>query len=284
MSTPTVEEQVSVNGLLMGPGTPYELLDFDAWSRQVRHAEQDRAWDSGSWSGREDDASTTVPLRILTHGDQSSGAWLALHWQLVAAFRASSHDVELRYLIGGTEYVMFGRPRMIQPEVKRIGTGMVFTKAAFQALDPRSYSAIEHTETIGLPSTTGGLMAPFTAPFTVAATVIAGSVSITNAGTAPTGLLLRIDANAAALADPRVSLQVGDDPTTVLRANLTLSAGQWLELDTKARTARLNGTTSRSGQVSGTWPLLQPGTATLGFDAGIYSDSAQLTATWRDAW
>src|SRR5690606_27793991 len=89
---------------------------------------------------------------------------------------------------------------------------------------------------------TGGL----TVPFTIPAQVSAGRATLVNAGTSDVGLRLRID---GPVVEPRVTL-LTDQGTAVLRLNLTVGAGQWLDIDTAARTVYLNGVASRRGQAS----------------------------------
>jgi hypothetical protein len=63
-----------------------------------------------------------------------------------------------------------------------------------------------------------------------------------------------------------------------------LGAGESLTIDTRARTAYVNGGVSRRGRVVGDWFLLEPGSSEIAFAAAAYDASAQLTVTWRDAW
>lgn len=286
MAVPTVDSQVSVAGLLLGPDTSYTLVDFNPWGKTNRTTQTDkRAWAHGSWSGRELIDEVVVPIRVFIDTDTPAD-FLAARHQLAAAFKPSEDgtDGELQFRFAGQDYVMFGRPRMIDlenPELLLLGK--TFVKAAFVALDPLIYSAIEHQQVLGLPSVSGGLAAPVTAPFTVGATVTSGRATISNAGSESSAVKLRIDAFGTSLVEPRVTVLTAG-VATVLRCNLTLTAGQWLEIDTGARTAYLNGTSSRRGNVSGGWPLLPAGSSELAFDAGVYSAAAQLTAIWRDAW
>ncbi|MFL6144095.1 MAG: hypothetical protein ACJ72N_19800 [Labedaea sp.] len=289
MAVPTQDFQVSVAGLLLGPATSYTLVDFNPWGKANRATQTDkRAWAHGSWSGRELIDEVVIPIRALIN-TETPADFLAARHQLAAAFKPSDDgtDAELRFRFAGQDYVMFGRPRMVDlenPELLVLGKS--FVKAAFVALDPLIYAATEMQQVLGLPSVSGGLTAPVTAPVTIGATVTAGRATIANAGTQATALKLRIDPVGANLVEPRVSVLTGTT-VRVLRCNLTLTAGQWMDIDTGARTAYLNGTVSRRGNVSGDWPLVPPmseGSSELAFDAGVYSASAQLTATWRDAW
>jgi hypothetical protein len=278
MATPTVDGQVSIGDLLLGRDTDYQLLGFNPWTRTVRTDQADHAFQDGAWSGREFRDAVTIPMRIRVKGtDQAS--WLALHQALDAAFAPSATDVELRFQAGGQQYLMYGRPRMVDPDIAILGLGRITTAAAFVALDPTVYSGDEHQVQVGLPSDTGGLVLPLTVPFTVAATFTAGRADLTNAGTKDAPLALRIDGPAS---EPTVTLLTDTGPLT-LRVLFDIDDGQWLDLDTKARTALLNGEVSRRGLVSGDWPLLPPGTSELAFNAALFDPDARLTATWRDA-
>lgn len=285
---PLSEGQIQLRGLVMGPGTVYETLrGFDPWSRQVRADQGDaRAWGDGAWSGAEWAAETVVPipLRVKDAANRTPGGWLTAHQALAAAFAPSHEDLELRWCTGGTEYVLFGRPRMVEPGVDTAPAGWSVTRCAFVALNPTIYSAVEHSVPLGLPSTVGGLTVPFTLPTTVDAVVTAGRATIVNAGTKPTGLRLRVD---GPVQEPRVSLLTSAG-TAIVRVWLTLGVGQWLDIDTAARTVYLNGTASRRGLTTAEgigWPVLPGGgSAEIAFDSPVYTPSAQLTAFWRDSW
>lgn len=277
---PLAEGQVQVGFLVMGEGTPYRMLEFAPWTRTVR-ADQggDRAWNHGSWSGAEWQDEAVVPMLIRVVGDDA-GSWLALHQALAAAFAPSNEDVELRWVTGGVEFLLLGRPRLVDPRIRTLARGQIVTKAGFVALDPAVYSGALHTVQLALPIVTGGLAVPITVPFSVDATVLTGRAEITNAGTKPVGLKLRID---GPVVEPRVLL-LTDGAVTTLQLWLTLTAGQWLDIDTGARTVHINGTVSRRGNASGGWPELPHGTHELFFDANAYDAAALLTASWRDAW
>jgi hypothetical protein len=277
--------QVSVRNLVMGEGTPYEVSEFNPYNRHVR-AEQSgpRAWNHGGWSGVEWAEEVVVPMRIAIVANNIDD-WLAAHQQLMAAFAAvgeSPADVELRWELAGREFVMFGRPRMVEPDIKRIVNGHSFTSAAFVALDPLIYAGAETvTAAIGLPTFTGGLTVPFTVPFTVDGIAADGFADITNTGTAETGLFLRID---GPVVTPSVTLVRGDGSFQRLTFDLDLSAGQWLDVDTAARVVLLNGTTSRRGQTSGDWPILPPGGHRVQWSSPNYNNVAELSVTFRSAW
>jgi hypothetical protein len=432
---PLDDGQVQLRDLVMGPGTPFRFVShFNPFSRNVR-ADQagGRAWGDGGWSGAEWAEQVTIPMRLVVMGVGAAG-WMACMQQLLAAFAPSSTDLDLRFAVAGTEYLMRGRPRMVDPEARHVD-GHTYTAAAFVALGPSIYSGNEHQVVLGLPSTSGGLIVPdptgpalnanpyfetdasnwsglgstvvrstaqahegvasllftpdgvtvttdarsenvpatvgtsyrasawvwcavsrnisininwrnsvgglvatsssvvavtastwtlldytappapplttqaqvtvsmgatppasnqvwidearirqtggmLTLPLTIPAQVTSGRATISNAGTKPVGLRLRVD---GPVPEPRISLLTAAG-TSVLRLYLTLTAGQWLDIDTAARTVYLNGTASRRGQAAGGWPVLPPGTGELAFDAAAYDPAPRLTTTWSDAW
>lgn len=280
-----LDGQVQVRDLVMGPGTPFEVPEFNPFNRNVR-ADQSgsRAWNHGGWSGVEWTDEVVVPLLIVPIA-ANAAEWLQLHWKIKAAFAAIGEavaDVEMRFAIGDREYLMRGRPRMVEPEIKSIGRGFSFTKAAFVALDQRIHSGAEIVAgPISPPSFTGGLQVPITVPFTVDGVMVGGQETITNEGIEDTGLILRIDGPAT---EPSVTLQRADGVVQTLRFDLALGTGQWIDVDTEKRTVLFGGTASRRSQTSGEFPMLTPGSHTLLFRASSFGGAAELTSRHRHAW
>lgn len=283
--------QVQLRSLIMGPGTDYLVLDeFNPFNRQARVDQSEgRAWNHGAWSGVEFAAETVVPVpvRVRNQASGSPAGWLSAHQQLAAAFHPvgeEAEDVELRWNWCGTEYVMFGRPRMVEPQVRTVRRGFSLTDCVFVALDPLIYSGQLHQVVTGLPTFTGGLTVPLVVPFTVDGVQVGGIASLVNAGTTDSGLFLRLD---GPLVEPRVTLQRPDNTVATLRFVLELVAGQWLEVDTAAETVFRNGLpqSSQLGRTSGEFFKLPPSTSTLRFaHSGDHNATAQLTVTYRDAW
>ncbi|MEV0805726.1 hypothetical protein [Micromonospora sp. NPDC050200] len=280
---PLQEGQAQLRDLVVGPGTPYRWATlFNPMSRNVRANQGgERPWADGSWSGAEWAEQIAIPMRLIVHAS-GQAEWMRLHQQLLAAFAPSHQDLPLTFCIGGVEYVMFGRPRMVEPQSRHLD-GHGYTNTAFIALDPTVYSGAEHQVVLGLPSTTGGLTLPLTVPVTIDATVTSGRQMISNAGTKTTGLTLRVN---GPVVEPRVSV-LTPDGTAIVRVWLTLTAGQWLDIDTASRTVYLNGTASRRGLTTAEgagWPVLPTGAWEVAFDSPSYDPDARLTVSWRDAW
>lgn len=166
------------------------------------------------------------------------------------------------------------------PDPKPINSTAVALQFVFVAPDGVKRSVAEYTTgALELPSSVGGLQFPITFPVSFDAVVTSGSAMVTNGGTADVGLVLRIDGPAP---QPRITLARGSDIQT-LRCNLTVEDGQWLTIDTAAKTVLLNDLASRRGAVAGTFPILAPGTSELSWDCDSYEADARLTATWRYA-
>jgi hypothetical protein len=285
---PANDVSATLRGLTMHHhDPPYVLVEFNPWNRTVRaDSEAAHAWADGGWSGHEWADMVTVPINVLVMTDDVRGtpAWLVLQQALAAAFAPSHVDLPLTFTTGASSadsYVLYGRPRLVEPLAETAFRGWALCRAAFRALDPTIYSGVEHSATLVLPLATGGLTIPITNPFTIGATVVGGSVALPNAGTAPVGLTLRID---GPVVQPRVTLVSPGGTTYVLRYLDTVNSGDYLLIDTKARTAYLNGTVSRRNRMAGDWFLLEPGTSQISYDAGAYDAASTLTVTWRDGY
>lgn len=282
---PLIEGQFKIRDLVLGRGTAYELLtDTNPFDRHVR-AEQSgpRAWNHGSWSGVEWQDEAVIPFHVFVSANGKAD-WVQARHELARAFSPvgeSVADVELRFAMGGREYLVRGRPRMVEHDLELIGLGKSYTSAAFVALNPLIFDATESSAgPISPPTFSGGLTVPLTVPFTVDAVASGGGADLLNEGTADTGLSLRIDGPAS---EPFVALK-RSDATYVLRFAIDLASGQWLDVDTAARTVLLGGTSSRRGQTSADpdWPLLPPGTHRIEYRSA--DGLGTLTVKFRSAY
>lgn len=279
--TDSDEVQVEVNGLMLGPGTPYLVRDFNPYAKSARASVSPRPWSAGGWSGREDVEVVAIPLRLEIDTDNAAG-WLAAQQDLAAAMRASSTDVVLRWRLGGADQRMYVRPRMAAPTVQDVGVGWGPVECSLEALDPLIYADAETVVTdLGLPTFSGGLRVPHTVPFTIPGVATGGTAELTNHGKAPVGLVLRIDGPAPS---PVLTLTPDGEDTQRLDLALTVGADQWLDVDTRRRSVLLNGTASRRGDMSGQWLTLPPGTSVLSWTCAAYNPDATLAVRFRSAW
>lgn len=129
----------------------------------------------------------------------------------------------------------------------------------------------------GLPTQTGGLAFPVVFPAVFDADVVTGIVEITNRGTAPPPVTVKIHGPAS---DPII--RTGDGQSMPFK--ITLDEGQFLEVNLDRRTVMLNGQASRRSALRGGWATLRPGANVLMFDAASYNPGTRITVDWYDAW
>jgi len=146
--------------------------------------------------------------------------------------------------------------------------------------DPRLYDTDERVATTAFPgaaTSASGRGFPLTFPFGFGSSAIPGDVPLLNEGTAATFPRFRIDG-------PMTTATIRNN-TTGLEMTLvyTLGVGEWLDIDTAARTILLNGTANRRSalQVGSRWPTLEPGYNAIQFRG---QGTGALTVRWRSAW
>ena len=112
----------------------------------------------------------------------------------------------------------------------------------------------------------------------------AGSVVVTSAGTANAYPILRVYGPCTGPVLEHTDLgRMMDFPA------LTIAAGDFLEIDTRAKTIRYNGNAddSRYGELdfaTSAWFWLTPGTQRIRFVPDTFTTPSQVQITWRDAW
>lgn len=120
-------------------------------------------------------------------------------------------------------------------------------------------------------SSVGGLQAPFQ----IGATVVNGSVTVTASGDAPPPVLVRING-------PVVQPIIRDELGGQMPLDISLSAGQWLDVDLDARTIKINSTVNRRNLLRGPWITPRSGMV-LSLDAAVYNPDTSMTVHWTDA-
>ncbi|MFD4526411.1 phage tail protein [Streptomyces sp. NPDC058470] len=148
------------------------------------------------------------------------------------------------------------------------------------APDPLRYSYGLNASTCPLPSSSGGVTFPLSFPLNFGPGSSGGRLLLENKGTAPTWPTWRI---AGPCVQPVITnTATGDE----LAFELTLQEGEFLLIDTDARSVLLQGTASRRSTLrpGSDWFPLRPGATPVLFRARDYAPAARLTAEWRDAW
>lgn len=152
----------------------------------------------------------------------------------------------------------------------------------FIAPDHRKFggdgAGYQHTAMTPLPSTTGGLEAPWTAPIFSDAVTVGGALTVTNTGTAEPAVVGTITGPAL---NPMLTTHDGQGQ----RFMLELQSGEELFLDFTRRRAELGGPggPSRRGTMEGRWITFEETGTTVDFSATSGTQDARLRLSWSDA-
>lgn len=138
----------------------------------------------------------------------------------------------------------------------RMGVNCYAVQIPLIAPDPRKYGLNPDAFDITLPSYAGGVDLPSDLPLALPVRTSGGSVVVTNVGDMDGPWTARITGPAPAPTITAVDL------SRWITVDLDLGAGETLDLDSRTRTAILNGTASRSGLImrGSTWFTLPPQT------------------------
>lgn len=274
--------QAEYAGLLMGPGTSYELDDFGGLDDlpEFRTSDTARPSDHGLFAGTDFAAGRTVDLTVKVEAASAAAFRSALD-SLMGVTDVQPAELPLTFRLPGMaanrRINVRPRRRVAMPVNGLYGK---ITKVAVQffATDPRVYADDETVLTVGAATAGGGRTYNRTYPLTYAAGGSGGSVAAVNAGTFPTRPVLKITGPAT---NPRIE---NVEANAFLTFNLTLAAGEFLVVDLAARTVLLGGTASRYSTlaVGSSWWELQPGTNTIRFSTA--DSQGTLEVRYRSAW
>lgn len=282
--------QWKVRDLVLGPGTEYRIASNSPFFTLAIRADQShtRAFGHGEMVGSEWANARVVPIRIfIDTTEHTELSWVDAIDQLAAAFQpvgSTGEIVELYRNISGREFVYFGRPRLIEPDEDLAAGGYGWVQCAFEAADPRRYSAELTTVSTGLTEYVGGLSTSFTTPFSIVTVLSSGLLQLNNTGTADSGLEVRVD---GPLSGNQLVLQRPDGSVQSLSVNLDLMAGEFLLIDSVKKTALLNGVSTADFRGSSQWGWdthpLPPGVTSFRFMGSDDTGTAQATVTYRSA-
>jgi hypothetical protein len=281
----TGDWQAEFRGLALGDGSPYDLVAVSGLLDlpEVRAADRALLRRHGLLPGDDFLGGRAVAVTLEVQEDDPAAFGRALD-DLLAAFRVGPSEEPFVFqfpgVAGGGRRLLHARTRKRSAPLDLsflYGTARV--EVELFATDPRIYDATERTSASTLPSAGGGWNFDLTFPATFGAVSQGGAIVAMNDGTFPSPPVFRID---GPVVNPRMeNLATGE----VLDLFIELAAGEFLVLDTEARTVLLGGTASRYSRLSATstWWDLEPGRNDVTFRASTPS-SASLSMTWRSAW
>lgn len=281
------EQQIQLRDWVAGPGTSICWLDqvLDWWGgTPIRDRDIPRMASDGVRGGIDLLGAKTLTGSMLIEGTDNADL-LAQIDAFQTAWAPSSEDIPIVVMLLGEKRRRYGRPRrtnvdpFLATRLRRCEGPAVVISFQFEALDPYQYSDAEHSVTIGL-LVPGGTTMPITLPVTLAPSS-GGTGSAPNAGTMPAPWTGRLD---GPLTNPAIT-HVEQNRTLDFDVNggLDLGASDFVLIDSRARSALLNGTADRRNtlDLGSQWFDLDPGTNTISFAADAGSGS--FTITWRDA-
>lgn len=260
-------------GAVDSRGTQIYLNDLEGWegSTATTGTSEDKSGEHGSWIGDAWHPGRVVEAKLTLVG----ASFVAVSRSLRDIAAAIPLQTPNQLMVDDHGEVLTAKVRQ-GGEFKSSQQGHhAVASVVLFAPDPRRYSVAATVASTALPSTTGGLTAPFTAPFPISATSVSGVLQVTNSGNADSPPVFTITG-------PCTPFQLTHRTSgAVLSYPETVPAGRSVVIDMAARTALLDGAPRF---VSGSWFAYSPGVNEVAFTASGYDPASLLTSTHYDAW
>ena len=283
--------QFELRSVLMGDGTNYEI-GAEGWggfgTPEIRARQSVLPLEHGAVADREYADARELRLPMIIKG--TTVANLLSNWQSVMeAWQPSqSGDVQAALQIGGSKFLLSGRPRGISDaDTTHYGRLRIFAEATFVATDPRLYALTASTDTANVASAGSSRTYPLTYPRAYTSNSQATS-TVTNSGTVLTAPSFSIS---GACVGPKVTNAAGD---VLDLPSFTLGAGETLKLDSRTHEVLLDdsayasdGSTLMRSYVTDAseWLTVAAGAGdTYTYEVAGFTASSTLTVTWRDAY
>lgn len=173
------------------------------------------------------------------------------------------------------------------PMIKWEGVNMLRFSIGLTALSPYLHGLDSVSGVSGLPSSSGGMQFPYhfeepavsSSPWVWSENIVSGQVVLTNAGTAPSPVMIRID---GPVVNPQVS-HVGSGH--VIAFNMSLGSGHYATVNGVTHEILIDGTDPARGRVTRReWSQAEPGVNVWGFNASEYSDTARMKVSFYPAY
>ncbi|MGH6656636.1 MAG: phage distal tail protein [Actinocrinis sp.] len=279
-------------GLLLGAGTPYDVIELDGWDDlpPLSLTDVQRPNQAGAWAGPMYPQERVITLTLGVSGTVNGiGTTSQAQYDAnLSALRAATNPAQ-----DSTTEVPFvvqlaGRQRQANVRCQQraapitqgyLSPGLDRVTLQLVASDPRRYGSTVQNASCGLAVSGGGLTYPITYPIVWGASG-GGSLTVDNQGDTSTPVQLVI---AGPGTNPAVTRQ---DTGQVLQADVVLGAADQLAIDPLEGTVSLNGTPIYGVLDPSSAPpeafLLPSGMTTLGLRAT--GTGTTLTATWQSAY
>lgn len=173
------------------------------------------------------------------------------------------------------------------PLIKWEGVNILRFSLGLTSLSPYLYGLDSVSGVSGLPSSSGGMQFPYhfegdgvsSSSWTWSEDVVSGNVALSNVGTAPSPVLIRID---GPVVNPQI-LHVGSGH--VMAFNMSLGVGHYATANGVTHEILIDGTDPARGRVTRReWTQAEPGMNVWGFNASEYSNAARMTVSFYPAY
>jgi Phage tail protein len=285
----TRDGQLQWAGLLMGPGTPYEIDSggLTGWEDLPEYdtSDADRPTAHGAWPGSRYAKPRKLGGQVWLLPEDADTAALTAVRALRQALSLRDEERWLAVRLHGETLAVRARvsQRVMPADRTYALQGVARAAVQWQADDPRRYLAEEQTASTPAPQPEPGLTWPLRWPLSFGQAISTGDATADNTGSAPTHPVITF-------------LGPCDNPTVTdrstgrrLRYEISLAAGDRLVVDTGAGTVVLNDDASRrhtAAADSGPEELFAfaPGSAAeLSFRPDDSGPDARMSVRWRSA-
>lgn len=173
------------------------------------------------------------------------------------------------------------------PLIKWEGVNILRFSVGLTSLSPYLYGLDQVHGVSGLPSSSGGMSFPYhfeeagvsSSSWMWSEEVVSGRVALSNEGTAPSPVMIRID---GPVVKPQVS-HVGSGH--VMAFNMSLGWGHYVTINGVTHEILVDGTDpARDRVVRREWSQAEPGANVWGFNASEYSTAARMTVSFYPAY
>lgn len=173
------------------------------------------------------------------------------------------------------------------PLVKWAGVNVLRFSVGLTSLSPYLYGLEPVSDVTRLPSSSGGMLFPYhfeepgvsLSSWMWSEEAVSGQVALSNVGTAPSPVMIRID---GPVVNPQVP-HVGSGH--VIAFDMSLGTGHYVTMNGVTHEILIDGTDPARGRVTRReWSQAEPGMNVWGFTASEYSAEARMTVSFYPAY
>lgn len=173
------------------------------------------------------------------------------------------------------------------PLIKWDGVNILRFSVGLTSLSPYLFGLDSVSGVSGLPSSSGGMLFPYhfeeaggsLSSWVWSEHVVSGQVALSNVGTAPSPVMIRVD---GPVVNPQV-VHVGSGH--VMAFAISLGSGHYVTINGVTHEILIDGTDPARGRVTRReWSQAEPGMNVWGFNAGEHSATARMTVSFYPAY